>query len=471
MRNLDHLVVTWALNATWQTSLIVLAAALADRLLRRSRSIWHHSLWVSCLVLAVGLPLITTIAALDSAGSVAAVDASPVLNASPARSEAPAPARNTVASAMPAPLRFWSVPVSDRLALRLAAALALVCLGRMAWLALAFAAARRLRRAASKSVPDNVASCQRACEQALGLPPVTTLAVERLAGPVTMGLKRPVILLPVGFGSTESGEVLQAALGHELAHIRRRDYGWNLLYEAALAPLAWHPAAAYLRQQIDRTREMVCDEMVADRILDSRRYAHSLVEIAARMSGRDERWALALGITDGDILRQRVSRLLAARAPSFSLRIAVAALALVGCAGAVALAGRVQAGRPAAPVAGVWHGATELHVVTLRMTESGGVVSGSLELASHKSARAPLELGKAPAPPPPPPPPRCMRPAAGRFSSATWSNGILQFEISAAGAAASQYEFRLTGERSAILRVFTAGKPAYSTTVPLARVE
>jgi beta-lactamase regulating signal transducer with metallopeptidase domain len=471
MRNLDLLVVTWAFNAAWQTSLVVLAAALADRMLRRSRSIWHHSLWVACLVLAVALPLVSTIASLDSAGSVAATDASSVLSAPTARTEAPAPARNPAASVMPASLRLWNVPVSDRLALLLAAALVLVCLGRAAWLGLALTAARRLRQAASVPVPDNVAPWQRVCEQALGLPPVTTLAVERLAGPVTMGLHHPVILLPAGFGRTESGEVLQAALGHELAHVRRRDYGWNLLYEAALAPLAWHPAAAYLRRQIDRTREMACDEMVADKILDSRRYAHSLVEIAARMAGCDERWALALGITDGDILRQRVSRLLAARAPSFSLRIVVAALALVGCAGAVTLAGRVQAGRPAAPVAGVWHGATELHVVTLRMTESGGAVSGSLELSSQKSSRAPLELGKAPAPPPPPPPPPRMRPAAGRFSSATWSNGTLQLEITAAGGAASQYEFRLTGERSAILRVFTAGKPAYSTAVPLARVE
>jgi beta-lactamase regulating signal transducer with metallopeptidase domain len=283
---------------------------------------------------------------------------------------------------------LWNIPVSDGVAFAVALVLLAAALGRAAWLGAAVLAAHRWRNEAAGTAPDRIARWQRVCEQALGLEPVEALPNGRLAGPVTVGVTRPVILLPADFGAAESDDAVRAALGHELAHVRRRDYGWNLLYEAALLPFVWHPAAAYLRRQIDRTREMACDEMVAEKVLEGKRYARSLVEIAAKVMERDERWALALGITDGDILGQRVKRLLAARAPAFSPRVAVAALALAAAAGVAAVAGRVETQNP-----------ETLKVEQQKQKEQ------QLKVEQLKRRGIVVDLGKAPAPPPPPPPP------------------------------------------------------------------
>ena len=55
-----------------------------------------------------------------------------------------------------------------------------------------------------------------------------------------------------------------AALCHEMAHIRRRDYLVNLLCEAAALPLNSDPVIYGVERCIRRTREMVCDAMAAE---------------------------------------------------------------------------------------------------------------------------------------------------------------------------------------------------------------
>ena len=45
MGGADRLLATWALNAAWQLPVVVAAAALADRLLRRAPARSRHLLW------------------------------------------------------------------------------------------------------------------------------------------------------------------------------------------------------------------------------------------------------------------------------------------------------------------------------------------------------------------------------------------------------------------------------------------
>jgi len=52
---------------------------------------------------------------------------------------------------------------------------------------------------------------------------------KRIASPFTAGVLRPWILLPVTALTGLSSEQLEVVLFHELAHIRRADYLWNLL--------------------------------------------------------------------------------------------------------------------------------------------------------------------------------------------------------------------------------------------------
>jgi TonB family protein len=97
------------------------------------------------------------------------------------------------------------------------------------------------------------------------------------------------------------------ALAHECAHAERRDFKKNLCYEVVSLMLAFHPAVWAVKAQIAQTREMVCDRMVAERVLDARAYAQSLLRLAGLMATSPRAAAVnAIGIFDANILEKRV---------------------------------------------------------------------------------------------------------------------------------------------------------------------
>jgi TonB family protein len=132
------------------------------------------------------------------------------------------------------------------------------------------------------------------------------LGSERVRGVATVGARRPVILLPAGFVERCTESDFQSAIGHELAHIRRRDYAKNLLYEAASLAVAFHPVTWWMKAQVVETREMICDAMVVEKLVEGRSYRQSLLRMAERMmAGRATR-IHALGIFDGNELEKRI---------------------------------------------------------------------------------------------------------------------------------------------------------------------
>ncbi len=178
------------------------------------------------------------------------------------------------------------------------------------------------------------------CRAALGVGNVSLLCSSLVTVPVTLGVRRPVIILPERLVSEASAELLTAALGHEMTHIKRRDFAWNIIYELLFLPISFHPAAALVKRRINETRELACDETVSELIMDAHDYARSLVSLASAIS-LPSRSTYILGVNDADILEERVMRLLEKR-PSIGARRAAAwlgitlfALALSG-AGAAA---------------------------------------------------------------------------------------------------------------------------------------
>jgi tetratricopeptide (TPR) repeat protein len=107
-------------------------------------------------------------------------------------------------------------------------------------------------------------------------------------------------------------DVLATAIGHEMAHIARRDFALNVLFELIVLPISFQPAAVWLRREIDRMRELACDELVTTRLLEPEVYAQSIVQIAAGMPAV-ARPGYTLGVFDGDILEERIRRLLERR--------------------------------------------------------------------------------------------------------------------------------------------------------------
>jgi TonB family protein len=129
-------------------------------------------------------------------------------------------------------------------------------------------------------------------------------------GPLTLGLRRPVLLVPSGFLETAEPGDVEAALGHELAHIRRRDFGKNLLYELVSLGVSYHPAMRRLKTQLRQSRELVCDAMAAEFVTTREHYARSLLRLASLMAGRRPGVPVhAIGIFDANILERRVMSL------------------------------------------------------------------------------------------------------------------------------------------------------------------
>jgi beta-lactamase regulating signal transducer with metallopeptidase domain len=129
--------------------------------------------------------------------------------------------------------------------------------------------------------------------------------------PFTLGAIRPVIVLPQQLLSEFDHELLKSAVGHELIHIKRRDYAFNLFYELLYLLVSFHPAASLIRRRIRQTRELSCDELVAERILNAEVYARSLVQLASSAPTlRRLSVTTTVGIADADILEARVMSLL-----------------------------------------------------------------------------------------------------------------------------------------------------------------
>jgi len=119
-----------------------------------------------------------------------------------------------------------------------------------------------------------------------------------------------------------------SAIGHEFIHVARRDYFLNFLYELIYLPLSFHPATAVLRRRIKQTRELCCDELVAERVLDRETYARSLVRLASDTPAlRRLSVTTTVGIADADILEVRIMSLL--RKPKLNARWKKVLLTLV----------------------------------------------------------------------------------------------------------------------------------------------
>jgi len=166
------------------------------------------------------------------------------------------------------------------------------------------------------------------------------------------------VIVPDALLDETSPDVLTSALGHEAAHAARHDFVVNLLCELLYIPISFNPVAWILRHGIRRSRELACDELVAARLLDPRAYARSILSLAVAMRN-PARPGYVLGVFDGDILEERIRRLMQRRRFNRPLaRIALAAglsalaVCTVLCSG-LALSARAQSAGGSDILAGV----------------------------------------------------------------------------------------------------------------------
>jgi beta-lactamase regulating signal transducer with metallopeptidase domain len=342
MKLSSQLLLTFLLNACWQILLVTSFASLGSWLLRNSFARYRHLVWATALCLAFSVPAFTSSQAFFDNDTLTN---SPITfegqSLSPFVGEPVVilPPTNSAAFAS-------TFKLNQSLGLTLLGVYFAFILYGSFKLIRAWQATRSIRRRATEIEPnDNVAEVIRRCELEFGTRSVKVFRSETLPVPVTTGLFHPVIILPESLLREGDIELLASAIGHEFVHVARKDYLLNLIYELLFVPISFHPAAALLRRRVRETRELCCDELVAERILNAEVYARSLVKLASPAPPlRRLSVTTTVGIADADILEARIMSLL--KKPNFHKRgkrlllIVVSLLLLVPSVAAVAFAMR-----------------------------------------------------------------------------------------------------------------------------------
>ena len=165
------------------------------------------------------------------------------------------------------------------------------CLG-FAFMALrysaAYIAAQHLRRVGLSAIPPLWENRFRTLVLNSGLNENVRLFISsRVTGPLTVGFIKPLVLVPAGFLTGLPREQVEAILLHELAHIRRYDYLFNLVQTAIKTVFFFHPAIHYISKQIDIDREEACDDLAVAQSRNPQALARGLAALQLSLPTQD----------------------------------------------------------------------------------------------------------------------------------------------------------------------------------------
>ncbi|MCB0704267.1 MAG: M48 family metalloprotease [Saprospiraceae bacterium] len=100
-----------------------------------------------------------------------------------------------------------------------------------------------------------------------------------ISAPLALGHLKPLILFPIGALNQLNVQEVEAVLAHELAHISRNDFLFNLLQSFLEVLYYFHPAVWWISGQIRQERENCCDDLAISHTGDSLTYARALVRL------------------------------------------------------------------------------------------------------------------------------------------------------------------------------------------------
>jgi WD40 repeat protein/beta-lactamase regulating signal transducer with metallopeptidase domain len=195
---------------------------------------------------------------------------------------APVPASEAAPPAEPGEPRRAAAPVASIL-------VTVWLVGALAYLARALVCLALLYHRAwwAESIPEEEwVGCVAAPADRGGRPAVALRESPAVDSPLTLGLFRPVILLPAGWRCW-SDEQLGLVVAHELAHVRRRDFLAGLAAELAVCLCWFHPLVRWLAGRLRLEQEYAADAWAASAAGNAMTYVRCLARLALeRGTGR-----------------------------------------------------------------------------------------------------------------------------------------------------------------------------------------
>jgi beta-lactamase regulating signal transducer with metallopeptidase domain len=119
--------------------------------------------------------------------------------------------------------------------------------------------------------------------------------------PLTLGIFKPVILFPVAAFTGLSVRDVEAILAHELAHIARRDYLFNIIQSVIGLVYFYHPGVWLISSLINAERENSCDAMAIEITGDKAGYIRTLAQTEISRA-EHENLAMAFASRRGSVL-------------------------------------------------------------------------------------------------------------------------------------------------------------------------
>jgi len=197
---------------------------------------------------------------------------------------------------------------------------------------LSWRAARRLRAGSKPVAEAEVLGALEELTRLSGVRRAPSVVAGTTAGPLLVGIRRPVIVLPEGLlRGCDLGEA-RLMLAHEVAHVKRRDLIWNWIPLLVQGLFFFHPLVWLGRREWDASQEMACDALALELTRSSgAEYGGMLVKVAGqRGTARED--VVAVGIVESyHTLKGRLAAI-ARIAPLSRRRLMVIGLALAALA-------------------------------------------------------------------------------------------------------------------------------------------
>jgi outer membrane protein assembly factor BamA/beta-lactamase regulating signal transducer with metallopeptidase domain len=300
-----------------QLTALVVAVAVASRLVARNRPHLAHALWLVVLLKCLTPPIwsspagifcwlrstpdmpaesaplfenaasSTAVVPIPAAGAIEFALGKPIMLVSPSNREQAGTRPQISSSQIPFSLESADSPtpiVRQRQASLRMGALSVWILGSMLVAAIAglrlLLCLRYLRQCGIRRDAQLDERIVRLRRQLSVRPKVRLLISNSRVGPAVLGFFRPTILLPECIVSGRSADELEPLLAHELIHVRRGDLGVGMLQVLAQAVWWFHPLVWYAGRKLSREAERCCDEEVIGSLnCDPARYARSLLDV------------------------------------------------------------------------------------------------------------------------------------------------------------------------------------------------